>query len=192
MQVDSGKVMSAMTNWLIGDLEKGNKVRLNAVDGNVGDRVDFTAQAGSQPTVVAKNAETMETPKVTVTRSGLNAYSGYFLPRDSGFYSMRAQGGNDQDMEGVAVNFPTEYMELGADDETLRRMAADGGGKLYDESNVDALIDEVISRAKLSSTKEVQQSTDLWEYFAGAALLVYFLDAAGRRVNAIFKRGHEE
>jgi Mg-chelatase subunit ChlD len=188
MGVDSGKVVSGMTNWLIGDLEKGNKVRLSSRDTYLGGVVDLTVSAQSQPVVEAKNMVYQDVPNVVLTRTGVNSYSGAFTPKNAGFYGIRTTSGPDQDLDEVAVNYPIEYGALGVDDDGLRRMAASTGARSYTSAETQTLVEDILKRVKDASTKEAMDAKHLWPYFTAAALALYFLDAAVRRLVVIFQR----
>ncbi|MBD3387790.1 MAG: VWA domain-containing protein [Candidatus Altiarchaeales archaeon] len=192
MKVDSGRVVSGTANWIIGDLEKGKEVRVSSQDIHLGDRVDLLVASESMPVVEAKNTKTLEDQQVIMTRTSLQAYSGYFTPLSQGFYGIIASAGGDQDLDAVAVNYPEEYNSLGLDEDSLRRMAAATGGRLYDDSEVDALASDILDSVRESSTKEERDLRELWMYAAMAALALYFIDAAVRRLAVLLKRGEEK
>jgi Mg-chelatase subunit ChlD len=187
VKVDSGRVVSGMTNWVIGDLEKGGKVRVNSQDVHLGEPVSVTVTAQSQPQVEVKNYATMDAPQTILTRTGVMSYAGAFTPKEGGFYGIRATAGQDKDTDAVAVNYPAEYAAMGVDDDLLMRMAAATGSRLYGPDEADALVDDILGRLRESSTKELKDATHIWPYFAAIALAIYFADAAARRLYAILR-----
>ncbi|MFH0863388.1 MAG: VWA domain-containing protein [Candidatus Altiarchaeota archaeon] len=192
ISVDSGKVVSAMTNWIIGDLEKGKAIRISSQDASLGNPVLLQVKAPALPHAEAKNAATGDAPLVLLTRTSLNSYTGSFMPKDLGFYGIIARLEPKQDLDAVAVNYPGEYSPLGIDEDTLRRIAATTGSRVYTEAEATAMADDIISRLKETSTLEIRDPQDLWAYFGALALCLYFLDTAARRIIAILRRGEEK
>ena len=188
MGVDSGKVVSGTVNWAIGDLEKGKKVRINSKDVQLGDPVELSVTSAAQPTVEVKKYETLDEPKTTLTRTGINSYAGTFTPQSTGLYGIQAVAGSDKDLDAAAVNYPREYSNLDINEDPLRRMAAAAGGRLYADNEADVLISDILGKVKESTSKEVKDPKDLWPYLAGLALLIYFLDTAIRRLIILLKR----
>ncbi|MFH1056083.1 MAG: vWA domain-containing protein [Candidatus Altiarchaeota archaeon] len=189
VKVDSGKLISGMTNWVVGDLEKGKKIRVNSKDVHLGQDVELTVTADSTPKMDVKNIkDTADEPKILLTRTGVRSYSASFTPKVSGFYGIRASIPLEEDIDAAAVNFPLEYLTLGVDEEGLSKMTSTTDGGVYGEDQLEELIADITGKAKQSSTREVRDSKELWLYFASAALLLYFADAAARRLDAILKR----
>jgi hypothetical protein len=188
MKVDSGRVISGLTNWIIGDFEKEKRVRIKTQDIYLGDTADLVVVAESQPRVEVKSYVTLHEPPVVLTRTSLNAYSGSFRPEYGGFYGIRAVVGGDQDLDAVAVNYPREYNALDVDEDMLRRVSADTGSRLYTEDEIDTLLGDILDQARETSTKEMREPRDLWVFFAGAALILYFLDTAARRLVVLLRR----
>jgi len=191
LKVDSGKLVSALTNWLIGDLEKGKKVRVNARDASLGEPVAVSVTALATPSVEAKDYDNARPYGVIVTRTGINSYSGVFTPAEGGLYGVRATADGASDEDAVAVNYPREYSQLGVDDDLLRRMAAATGTRLYSQAEAATLADDLFERMKKSSTQEIRNQKDLWVYFAAAALAVYFIDTVIRRLIVLLRKDSE-
>ncbi len=191
LKTDSGKLVSALTNWLIGDLEKGKKVRVNARDASLGDPVAVSVTALGNPSVEAKDYATAGSYGVVVSRTGINSYSGYFTPAEGGIYGVKAVADGVSDEDAVAVNYPKEYSQFGVDDDLLRRMSAATGTRLYSQDEAETLADELFERVKKSSTEEIRDRKDLWVYFAAGALAVYFADTVVRRLIVLLKKDPE-
>ncbi len=188
MEADSGRVVSATTNWAIGDLERSSKVRISSEDTSLGGRAHFSVSSPSLPSVSIKNVKTLEQPQQALTRSTINTYSGSFTPVSGGFYGLSAKSQAGSDIDLLAVNYPIEYATLGVDQDTLRRISAASGSRLYSTQEIDALISDIYEKAKKSSTKQVLKETEVWQYLAAAALALYFIDAIIRRLHALFKK----
>ncbi len=188
MKVDSGRVVTGMTNWVIGDLEKGKAVRVNAPDVHLGDGVEVAVVSDSQPSLQVRNYETLEEPQVMLTRNGLMTYSGVFTPQSQGFYGVRAVASGEEDLDAAAVNYPREYNSLGVDEDTLMRVSGVTAGRMYSSDEVGAVVSDVLEKAREKAVKEFREPVDLWTYFAAAALIIYFLDAAARRIMVFLRR----
>jgi Mg-chelatase subunit ChlD len=188
MKVDSGRVVSGMTNWLIGDLEKGKPLRITGTDAHLGGPVEVSVKSPSLPQAEYKNLQTMEQAPIYLTRGGITAYSGYFTPQSGGFYGISALADKSRDEDEVAVNYPLEYGALDVDEDTLRRVAAATGSRLYSSEELDTIVSDLMAKVEKASTKELKDKKDLWMYFAAAALGVYFLDAAIRRLMVLFRK----
>ena len=192
MEADSGKVISAMTNWLIGDLEKGKKVRVASTDIHLGETAYLKITSDDRPKVESKNYKTLQEADIMITRTSIKNYVGEFTPNAAGFWGIRASSPLGEDLDIMAVNYPLEYSRLTMDEDLLRRIATHTGGTLYDTRQINDLIESIIERAKKNSTREVIDLAQLWQYFAAAALIIYFLDVVVRRMFVIWQRYKKE
>jgi hypothetical protein len=192
MSVDSGRLVSAMANWIVGDLEKGKKVRINSEDVSLGESVDISLVSTSNPQMEVKHYKSQQSPKLILTRSGLLTYSGGFKPTEGGFYGIRAVSEDGEDFDAAAVNYPQEFRNLGVDEDGLRRISAETGTRLYGMQELDTLVEDILTNVRESSKKRVYDKKELWTYFATAALIIYFLDAVARRLIKLLHREKDQ
>ncbi len=188
MKADSGRVVSGMTNWLIGDLEKTREIRVNSHDTHLGQRVDYVVKTSSIPTVRVREFNSQIDHQTVLTKSSFSSYSGSFIPSDSGYWFIGARAGSHFDDDAAAVNYPLEYLDLTIDEDLLQRMSESTGSRLYEATESHLIADEIVAAAMQYSKSEKQTEIQLWHYFALAALVVYFIDAVIRRLMVFFKK----
>ncbi|MFC2162515.1 VWA domain-containing protein [Candidatus Altiarchaeota archaeon] len=177
-----GKIVSAMTNWVIGDLEKNKKVRMSSNEVRLGEMAAVDVKSQGKPEIDLQAAGTGTPPKTTLTRTGVDRYQITFLPDTTGHYPIKATDGQESDLHAVAVNYPTEYSTLGLNEDVLSRIAYVTGGRLYEADEISQLQDELIRKAEKQATSTIIKEKELWQYLAGLALLIYFLDVVARRI----------
>jgi Mg-chelatase subunit ChlD len=188
MAVDNSRLVSGLTNWIIGDLEKGQAIRANSAGTHLGGQASISVISADAPSLEVVHTASRANANAALTRTGLTSYSASFTPEKTGFYAIRARAAAGQDLDALAVNYPAEYLNLGVNDNLLRRITQASNGLYVDAASVDDMIEEIMERARESSTKEVKDTLDLWPYLIAAAILIYFADAAIRRLHKLIKR----
>ncbi len=182
-----GRLISALTNWAIGNLEKNKKIQITTTDGHLGQTVPVRVRADNPPTlkVTYRNMETQPNMKQT----NINEYQLEFRPQQEGFYTLRAEEGGNYDVDGIAVNYPLEYRQLGVNQETLSQIAEQTGGRIYNITQQKQIEEDALEYAQETTKQETREKTDLTPYLLIAALGIYFLDAISRRIHDIIKSG---
>ncbi|MFH1403603.1 MAG: VWA domain-containing protein [Candidatus Altiarchaeota archaeon] len=178
----NGKMVSAMTNWAIGDLEKTKKVRITTSDISIGETASLDVRSSNKPDILLQGGVIGGAPKISVTRTNVETYTAVFTPETVGFYGVKASSTDGQDLDAVAVNYPQEYASLGVDDAVLERMAYVTNGRVYDSTQMSQLEDDLIKHATMEATQEIIDERELWQYFAAIALIIYFIDVVVRRI----------
>lgn len=183
--VEKGKLITAITNWAIGNLEKGKDVLIIAQDMNLGDDAIIRVQSGEKPKLISKHE--FETPSVSLKQEGVDSFISTFKPTMTGFYALRATTDEGSDSSSVAVNYPREYRALGINTNVLSRVAGATGGNYYTSGETSELKMDILNYAKRMSTSRIIEKKQLWMYFALSALALFFLDVVVRRIRNIIR-----
>ncbi len=181
-----GVLVSAVTNWAVGDLEKGKDVRINTEDVFLGERARVSVVSEREPLLFMVDGGEVE--ELRLKQTDINEHSTFVGADDVGFYFLKAETSDDVDTDAIAVNYPREYSELGVDTETLRAIAELTGGGVYNESEVEELKEDVVEFARRGSLKETVNKIPLQLYLMAAALLLFFVDTVVRRVRDVRRR----
>ncbi len=190
-KVADGQLVNAITNWAIGDLEKGKNTIINSRDGSVGRDSSIFIESAEVPSLVARHEGAGEASGIGLKQIDLKEYTGTLYPDLEGFYFLIARSAVGEDSDAVAVNYLAEYSRLGADRESLTRVTRTTRGLIYDMSQLDELEQDVISYAREGTMKKTVKKNPLVMYFAILALLIFFTDVVVRRVREIKKRTEE-
>ncbi len=182
------RFVSAISNWAIGDMEAKKNVRVSAEDAVLGGEIAILVRSLSEPEVTVSHADMVG--KILAEEKDKNTYAAKFTARDYGFYVIGAKAG-EEDIEGLAVNYPYEYREILPDTSAIGEVAVATGGMLYNESDIDSLEEHIRAYIERGSTKNVNRRTDIGIYFMIAALTLFFADAAFRRVGEILRLRQE-
>ncbi|MFH0860420.1 MAG: VWA domain-containing protein [Candidatus Altiarchaeota archaeon] len=186
-EAGNGKLISALTNWIIGDLEKGRSVLLKTGNAYVGNEALIKVEAQSKPELIVKHSESGIIPEVALKQDSLDSFVGTFNPNRAGLYAVKAILGSDSDVDALAVNYPVELNQLGIDSKTLSSIAGATGGSYYTHQQVSQLEADLLDYARRISTVNRVEETPVWHYLAVAALLMYFADCVLRRVSIILR-----
>ncbi|MFZ2456541.1 MAG: vWA domain-containing protein [Candidatus Altiarchaeia archaeon] len=181
---DKGKVVSAVTNWAIGDLEKKKSVRIDVADVSYGEPADVYVKSDSAPRLFA-TLENGSIEEVSVKQTDLDMYTARITPRKAGTYSLKAQTASGVDQDGYSVNYPLEYGELGINAKELKDITESTKGARYNASKMQDLIDDAIEYVRAGSLKEVKEKQPIAVYFVACALGLYFIDTVIRRINEL-------
>ncbi|OYT53101.1 MAG: hypothetical protein B6U72_06875 [Candidatus Altiarchaeales archaeon ex4484_2] len=180
-----GRLISALSNWAIGNLEKNKKIQITTTDGHLGQTIPIRVRADNPPTLKTtyKNTETQPNMKQTNT----NEYQTEIKPQQEGFHTLRAEEAGNYDIDGIAVNYPLEYKQLGVNQETLSQIAEQTGGRIYNTTQQKQIEEDALKYAQETTKQETREKTDITPYLLIAALGIYFLDALLRRIHDIMK-----
>jgi Mg-chelatase subunit ChlD len=180
-----GRLISALSNWAIGNLEKNKKIQITTTDGHLGQTIPVSVRADNLPTLKTtyKNTETQPYMKQTGTKE----YQTELKPQQEGFHTLRAEEGGNYDLDGIALNYPIEYQQLGVNQETLSQIAEQTGGRIYNTTQQKQIEEDALKYAQEKTKQENREKTDLAFYLLIAALAIYFLDALIRRIHDIIK-----
>ncbi|MFH1125522.1 MAG: vWA domain-containing protein [Candidatus Altiarchaeota archaeon] len=179
---DNSKIISSMTNWLLGDLEKNKKVRLKTRDISLGQTAAIRVDTNTKPTLTTNEGENTS---IEVKTIGLNTYSAQFKPNQTGFYKITARTQEGEDQTGLAVNYPEEYSQLTPDYDQLSAIANAANGRLYHQTEQQQLKTDIIEQVKKQTTKTTNQEKPLQPYITALTLLIYFADTTIKRIKEI-------
>ncbi len=182
---ENGKLISAITNWAIGNLEKNKRIQITTEDIHLGQESTIRIKSEGRPTLTAsyKNKEN----RLTLKQIDLNRYYTSINPDREGFYTLRAEVNNNFDIDGIAVNYPVEYSSLGVNFDVLSRITELTNGRLYNMSQIGSLEEDAVEYVKKVSLHDVRNKTDISTYLLITALSIFFIDAVIRRINDILK-----
>ncbi len=187
---EDGRLISSITNWAIGNLEKSKKVQITTEDTFIGQDASIIIKSDDRPILTISNGNGDK--NMVLKQIDLNEYYSSISLDENGFYMLRAQADGEFDVDGIAVNYPAEFSSLGLNDDVLSRIAELTDGRLYTASEIDSLMEDAIEYAKQASKKEIREKTDIGLFLLIAALTIFFIDAIIRRINDILKRGRKQ
>lgn len=156
---ENSKLITKMTNWAIGDLSRNKVYDVSIKDTTIGKPTDVNVVANDIP-----KSEGLEFSKIDA-----NLYSAEFESDQTGFHSILGSV--------VAVNYNDEYKEIGINPK-LRDLITATGGKIFDPSNIDSILEGVKSMSKRTKTDTVYYR---WP-FALIAVLLFLGEIAIRRI----------
>jgi len=181
---DNGKVVSAVTNWAIGDLEKKKQVIIEVSDVSLGDPVDVYIKSPSSPQLSVQ-LPNGSMAGLSVKQTDRDIYTSRITPENEGTFLLKAVSTNGQDQDGYSVNYPIEYGQLGINTKDLKDIAGYTSGRVYNSSQTQELIDDAVAYIRAKSLNETKEKQMVAVYFVIAALSLYFIDTVVRRVNEL-------
>jgi len=184
-RIADGKLINAITNWAIGDLEKGKEIIINSKDTFIDRYSVISIDSTEVPSLVAQHESGGDGIGIGLKQIDVEQYTGKLYPEQEGFYLLRATSSGGEDSDAVAVNYQKEYSRLGVDRGELRKITGATRGLIYDMSQLEGLEDDLVRYAREGSMKEVVKKNSLVIYFAGLALLIFFIDIVIRRIQEI-------
>jgi hypothetical protein len=183
---NNGELISATTNWAIGDLEKRKRVNIQTSDVDLGDKATITIKSDKAADLVIQDARGT-TGSVLLKQTDVNMFVGSFSADAPGFYMIKAVSSLGEDTDALAVNIPTEYRALGVNTAELNSLAKATGGRTYDTSQMTELEADLLDYTKETAYKETIEKTPLQVYLMVAALGLFFIDVVSRRVLDIIR-----
>ncbi|MFH1788351.1 MAG: vWA domain-containing protein, partial [Candidatus Altiarchaeota archaeon] len=183
---ENAKIIPSLTNWVVGDIEGRKDTVVEADDSFLGDSNPIIARSLKTPKIRIQTPEEDE-EDFPVKRIGLSLYSGEYHAKDQGVYIVGAATEDATDSTGFAVNYPKEYTHTGVDLETLGKIARLSQGKLYTSGDAIQLTQDVIFDVKERAEVKSKEKKSVTLYFLAAALGLYFLDSAARRITEILR-----
>ena len=182
----AAKIFPSLTNWVVGDIEGRKKTIIEADDAFYGKPTIIISRSAKPPSIKVRDPEGLD-EELLAKRIGLNLYSEEYNPKTEGIYLVSAATEDESDTSGFSVNYPKEYTNLGVDLESLDRLARLSQGAFYTSGEALKLTQDVVFDVKNTSEVRSQKKNSLIKYFLAAAIGLYFLDAAARRINDILK-----
>jgi Mg-chelatase subunit ChlD len=147
-----------MVNYAIGNPTRKNRFDIQMKDAFLGDAVEVRVKSDKFP----------KHKLVTFTKVSDNIYTGFFTPKEPGFYDILGSS--------VAVNYPKEYLKIGIDPE-LEGLVSSTGGKTFTLSDIKELSEFI-----KSNSVRVKQSITYWRWpFVVAAMVIFLFQLFVRR-----------
>ena len=178
---NNGELISGITNWAIGDLEKRKRVNIETRDIKSGEEAEILVKSEKEPTLILQD-EDGNREEITLKQIDVDMFSGRIALEREGFYRVKAVSSLGEDTDAIAVDIPEEYRKLGVNSEELSTIAGLTHGKAYNSSEINRMEEDVLDYVKGASVRAILQKTPLQIYFIAAALSLFFLDVVVRRI----------
>jgi hypothetical protein len=173
---NNSKLTSSTLNWLIGDPQVEEGAVLEADD------TWFGTSAQLKLTMYDEGIPTIELDdkNIDLSLTGKNTYE---ATTDVGQVGVHYISGYP-----IAVNYALEYRDVGVNPD-LATMIAANGGKTYTKSEAQALL---LQEARENSQKLIKETVSQKMYFIIAALILFLLEVAIRRLREIKEMKEQE
>ena len=178
---NNGELISAITNWAMGNLEKRKRVNIETWDIKSGEEAEILVKSEREPTLVLQD-EDGNREDITLKQIDVDMFSGRVVPKRRGFYRVKAVSSLGEDTDAIAVDIPEEYRKLGVNSEELSTIAGLTHGKTYNSSEINRLEKDILDYVREGSFRDILQKMPLQIYFIAAALSLFFLDVFMRRI----------
>ncbi len=152
-------LLTRVGNWIIGDPERNNKRFIDITDGEINKPIEVVVKADAQPT----------SKEVALYKIDQDLYKGTIFVDKTGFNSV---------IDGVfAVNYNTEYQNIGINSE-LGNLVSSTGGKLFDPEDVEGIINFV----KQKSRREILINKSYSWWFLLGGMILFLIEIFIRRL----------
>ncbi len=156
---ENSKLITKTMNWAIGDPERKSKGFVDAKDTRLRESAEVTIKSELPP----------EAENVVFYKIDEGYYTASIMPQSAGF----------QEVAGAAfaVNYESEYENLGTNPE-LAKITATTGGKIFKHDDIDNIVKHAKTRAK----RVITSHDYLRGLFVGLAMIILFLEIFIRRL----------
>jgi uncharacterized membrane protein len=148
----NSRLITKSINWAIGDLGRKKDFDVTVKD--------TTLDRGTLVRVIANSIPKHE--KLSFVKSDVNLYTSVFNPTKTGFHNLL---GAD-----VAVNYNSEYKDLGLNSE-FTSLVGQTGGKVFEKDDIETLIDFIKEKSKRI---KVNSTEFKWPFVIIAIILLLF------------------
>ncbi len=156
----NSKLLTRSVNWAIGNLGRKKEFDVRIRDTTLG-----------RPTYVeAISKELPKHEKLSFAKTDVNAYSAEFMPESTGFFNFL---GAD-----VAVNYNTEYKNLGVNEQFISLINSTGG-TVFERDDLDGIIDFVIEKSRRI---KIESTSFVWP-FALIVIILFLIEIFLRRLS---------
>lgn len=172
------KLVTATTNWVMGDPNKESGLVIDCPDAYVGIPVTLRVQMYDEGVPVLM----MNEQKLLLTMESKDVYVTELVFNETGTYNISGYP--------VTVNYPIEYRDIGVNPD-LRKLIESTGGSIYTVPEAKALYIQLNGETSVYKTKE---AVSFNVYLLLLALLIFLAEVIYRRTREIkeLKRLHEE
>ncbi len=163
---DNAELISRMVNWAVGDPRRNDEIVITGDDVYLGD-----------PAVIDVRSDTIPIINLGGTQLELSQ-----IDKDRHQTSIKTESPGFLDISGysIAVNYPAEFLDVGFS-EDLKDTIDMFGGSVYEEGEIDPLLENL----REQSTRTVQEPEDMRLPFLLAAMIIFVLEVAIRRLREI-------
>jgi len=163
---DNAELISRVVNWAVGDPRRNDEIVISGDDVHLGD-----------PAVIGVRSDTV--PSINLDGKQLELSQ---IDKDRYQTSIKTESLGFLDISGysIAVNYPAEFRDVGFS-EDLKGTIDMFGGAVYEEDEIDPLLENLRDR----STRTVQEPEDMRLPFLLAAMIIFVLEVAVRRLREI-------
>lgn len=182
---ENGKLISRIMNWAIYDLEKKKPLKITTDDVSLGDKANILIKTKEKPKIYIK--EKNSSREFDAKQVDIELFSLTFTPENLGIYEITAENSFGRDIDAIAINQKEEYFNLGINIEKLREISELTNGSVYNFTEKEFAIEEILNYAKEKSFRNVKTKENLRDYFIFAALILFFIDVTSRRIFEILR-----
>ena len=159
----NAQLISRMVNWAVSDPRRNDAIVITGDDVHLGDPAVINVRSDTIPSI------TMDGKKLELSQIAEDRYQTSVQTESPGFLDISDYM--------IAVNYPEEFREVGADLSVIEML----GGGVYAEDETLPLLNNLRER----STRIVQEPEDLRMPFLFAAMLIFLGEVAVRRLREI-------
>lgn len=172
------KIISATTNWVMGDPNKESGLVIDCPDAYVGLPVTLRVHMYDAGVPVL----TLDGQRILLTMESEDVYVAELIFNQTGTYNISGYP--------VTVNYPVEYRDVGVNPD-FRKLIESTGGSVYTVSQAKALY---IKNNGETTTYQTREAVSFNVYLLLLALVIFLAEVIYRRVVEIkeLKRLHEE
>jgi len=191
-RVADGRLVNAITNWAIRDLEKGKKTVINSRDTSVGRESLISIESAEVPDLVARHEmDDGEGRGIGLKQIDVEEYTGTLYSDREGFHFLGASSAAGEDSDAIAVNYLAEYSRLGVNRGELSRVTRTTRGLIYGMSQLEELEQDVVKYAREGSMRGTIKKNSIVMYVAILALFIFFTDVVVRRIQNMRRMAKE-
>ena len=156
----NSKIISRTINWGAGDPERKKEYFFSVNDARVGEEIDFVIKGERAPKIDGLNFERISDR--TYVASTFSDSVGFFEFEDDEY----------------SVNYNSEYLKLGMNDELENIVLMSGGGS-FEEENIEDILDFLKEKKNVIST---EKELFVWPLIA-LAMIIFIVDVWFRTIN---------
>ncbi len=155
----NSQLITRTINWAVGDLNRRKSNFVEVADTHIDRPVEITVRSENEP----------RQEGLTFSKIEKDTYTAQFNPKEIGFTEILGKT--------VAVNYNTEYRDIGVNPD-LAEVVSATGGKMLDPNDVKQIVDQIKISSKRVKTDNVYYR---WQFIV-AALIIFLVELFGRRV----------
>jgi len=163
---ENAELISRMVNWAVGDPRRNDEIVISGDDVYLGDPALINVRSDTVPSI------NLDGKRLELSQIDKDRYQTSIKTESPGFLDISGYS--------IAVNYPVEFLDVGFS-EDLKGTIEMFGGAVYEEDEIDPLLDNLRER----STRTVQEPEDMRLPFLLAAMVIFVVEVAVRRLREI-------